>query len=254
MNCIKNYSIQKYEKDSLNRIADSIIVEYLYTIFLDKDQYITLLCTPKSLKELAIGFLHSESIIEKIEDIKNITVIEEKGYVDIELNNKLLLEQKTNKKRIVTSGCGKGSIYYDELDRLNICDSSNKGNIDFECISHIMNEFNKKSDLFLETGGVHSVALTDFENILYFEEDIGRHNALDKIIGRCLLDNIDIKNKAILTSGRITSEIVLKCAKLNINCIISRSAATNVAIDLANILNLRLIGFARGKKMNIYVD
>lgn len=254
MNCIKDYSIQKYEKDILNRVVDTIIVEYLYTIFLDKTQYITLLCTPDSLEELAIGFLHSESIIEKIEDIKNITVKKEKGYVDIELNNKSLLHKKENKHRVVTSGCGKGSIYYDELDKLNICDSSNKHNVDFAAISEIMNDFNKKSELFLKTGGVHSVALTDFKDIIYFEEDIGRHNAIDKIIGRCLLDNIDISNKAILTSGRITSEIVLKCAKLNINCIISRSAATNVAIDLANILNLRLIGFARGKKMNIYVE
>ena len=211
------------------------------------------MCTPKSLKELAIGFLHSESIIEKIEDIRDIVVYEEKGYVDIELNNRELLDKKNNKKRIVTSGCGKSSIYYDELDKLTLNKGYKNDDINHSLIPIIMNQFNKKSNLFEETGGVHSVALSDLNEIIFFEEDIGRHNALDKIIGRCLENNINIDDKVILTSGRITSEIVLKCAKLNINSIVSRSAATNVAIDLANILNIKLIGFARGKKMNIYI-
>ncbi|MGL5348523.1 MAG: formate dehydrogenase accessory sulfurtransferase FdhD [Peptostreptococcaceae bacterium] len=253
MKAVKEYSIQKYSNENIEKIVDSIIVEYLYTLFLDKEQYITLMCTPKSLKELAIGFLHSESIIEKIEDINIITVCEDKGYVDIELNNREFLDKKNNKKRIVTSGCGKGSIYYEELDKLTLNKGYKNNDINYDLIPNIMSQFNKKSDLFEATGGVHSVALSDLNQIIFFEEDIGRHNALDKIIGRCLQNNINIDNKVVLTSGRITSEIVLKCAKININCIISRSAATNVAIDLANILNIKLIGFARAKKMNIYV-
>ncbi|HSQ87577.1 formate dehydrogenase accessory sulfurtransferase FdhD [Romboutsia sp.] len=254
MNSIKKYRIKRYEKDSLESTVDSVIVEYLFTIFIDSEEFITLMCTPKSLKELAIGFLHSESIIESISDIKSITVFEEKGYVNIELNNRDLLNEKTNKKRVITSGCGKGSMYYNELDRLTLNTNSSNREREYSWISKVMNEFNKMSKLFLETGGVHSVALSDFDKIIFFEEDIGRHNALDKVIGKCLEDNIDIKDKVILTSGRITSEIVLKCAKLNINYIISRSAATNVAIDLSNVMNIRLIGFARGKRMNIYSD
>jgi len=254
MNVVKKYSIKRYEAESIERITDSVIVEYLLTIFLDGEEFITLTCTPQSLRELAIGFLHSESIIESINDINNIELFEEKGYVNIELNNKDLLNEKSNKKRIITSGCGKGSIYYNELDKLKVNSDSCNRDIEDPCISKVMNEFNKMSKLFLETGGVHSVALSDFNNIIFFEEDIGRHNALDKIIGKCLEQDIDIKDKVILTSGRITSEVILKCAKLNINCIISRSAATNVAIDLANIMNMRLIGFARGKRMNIYSE
>ena len=252
MNSIKKYRIKRYEKDSLESTVDCVIVEYLFTIFIDSKEFITLMCTPNSLKELVIGFLHSESIIENMSDIKSIMVFEEKGYVNIELNNRDLLNEKTNKKRVITSGCGKGSMYYNELDRLTLNTNSSNREIEYSWISKVMNEFNKMSKLFLETGGVHSVALSDFDKIIFFEEDIGRHNALDKVIGKCLEDNIDIKDKVILTSGRITSEIVLKCAKLNINYIISRSAATNVAIDLANIMNIRLIGFARGKRMNIY--
>jgi FdhD protein len=85
-----------------------------------------------------------------------------------------------------------------------------------------------------------------------FEEDIGRHNALDKIIGKCLYDNVFIKDKIVITSGRITSEVILKCAKIGIPYIVSRSAPTNLAIDIAKDLNIGLIGFARGNKMNIY--
>lgn len=252
MNIIKKYNISKYEKDTSRKTIDSLIVEYLFTIFLEGEEYITLICTPQSLQELAIGFLHSESIIESIDDIKNIEIYEEKGYINIELNSRKLLEQRANKKRTITSGCGKGSIYYNELDRLKLNEDMSSREIPYLYISNMMNEFNKESKLFIETGGVHSVALTDFKDIIFFEEDIGRHNALDKIIGKCLKNNIDVKNKAILTSGRITSEIVLKCAKLNINYIVSRSAPTNVAIDLANIVNMRIIGFARGQRMNIY--
>lgn len=252
MDMIKKYSINKFEKNSLERVVDSIVVEYLYTIFIDSQQYITLMCTPESLKELAIGFLHSESVIESMDDIKSIIVYEDKGYVDIELSNRKLLEEKSNQNRIITSGCGKGSIYYNELDKLKINENTHKEEIPYDNISEIMNKFNKESKLFLDTGGVHSVALSDLKDIIFFEEDIGRHNALDKIIGRCIEENLDISDKAILTSGRITSEIVLKCAKININYIISRSAPTNVAIDLANMLNIRVIGFARGKRMNIY--
>ncbi|MGL4913659.1 MAG: formate dehydrogenase accessory sulfurtransferase FdhD, partial [Romboutsia sp.] len=218
------------------------------------EEFITLVCTPRSLKELAIGFLHSESIISKIEDIKNIEILEDKGYVNIELNGRHLLNEKLNRKRIVTSGCGKGSIYYNELDKISLNNNSKVKDILYSDISNIIGEFNKMSKLFLDTGGVHSVGLSDFNKIIFFEEDIGRHNALDKILGRCIVENIDISDKVILTSGRITSEIILKCAKLNVSTIVSRSAPTNVAIDLANIVNMRLIGFARGKRMNIYSD
>lgn len=252
MNIAKKYYIRKFDKDGIHKVEDSVIIEYIYTVFIDNEEYITLICTANCLEELAIGFLHSEGIIEKYEDIKSLTLHEEKGYVDIELHNRNLLEEKSTVKRTITSGCGKGSMYYNEIDKLKINDYRLKRDIPYENILQIMKDFNKKSDIFIETGGVHSVALSNFNEIIDFQEDIGRHNALDKIIGKCIKDKIDISDKLILTSGRITSEIVLKCAKLNINFIVSRSAPTNVAIDLANIANITIVGFARGHRMNIY--
>ena len=116
----------------------------------------------------------------------------------------------------------------------------------------MVNTFSKKSELFLSTGGVHSCALCDRNNIILFEEDVGRHNALDKILGEALLNDICLEDKIIVTSGRVSSEMVIKVIKRKIPILASRSAPTNIAVDIANGFNLTLIGFARSGRMNIY--
>ncbi|MFU8796917.1 MAG: formate dehydrogenase accessory sulfurtransferase FdhD, partial [Dehalococcoidia bacterium] len=108
------------------------------------------------------------------------------------------------------------------------------------------------SEIFRTTGGVHSAALCDARDILLFSEDIGRHNAVDKIFGRCLLDDISTDDRIVVTSGRISSEILLKVARRNIPIIISKSAPTNLGLKLAGDLGVTLIGFVRGKRMNVY--
>jgi FdhD protein len=114
------------------------------------------------------------------------------------------------------------------------------------------NELQQKALLFKATGGVHSAALADNEMLLYFYEDIGRHNAVDKIIGECLLNGTATDDKALFTSGRISSEIMLKAAKLKIQLIVSRAAPTSLSVELAEALNITLVGFVRGRRMNIY--
>ncbi len=196
--------------------------------------------------------MYSEGIIKSASDIDSINIDEKMGYAYIKIGNVSKFAKQLYGKRVITTGCGKGSIFYNALDSLKCKQFKNNLDIDYKKLLDIMKLFNKKSELFLETGGVHSVGLIDGDDILYFEEDIGRHNALDKIIGNCLIDNVNIEDKAIITSGRITSEIVLKCAKLGIGCIISRSAPTNLAIDTGKKLNIEIIGFARGNKLNVY--
>jgi len=112
----------------------------------------------------------------------------------------------------------------------------------------------RESELYRATGGVHSAALCDNRALLIFSEDIGRHNAIDKIFGKCLIEGIQTDNRVIITSGRISSEILLKIAKRNIPIIVSRSAPTSLAVKLANKLGITLIGFARGKRINIYTN
>ncbi len=125
--------------------------------------------------------------------------------------------------------------------------------IEISSIKELVKDFNKKSQLFVKTGGVHSCALCSIQEILIFQEDIGRHNALDKVFGKALMDDISTRDKIILTSGRISSEILIKAAKRQIPVIVSRSAPTSLSVEMANKLNITLIGFARGGgKMNIY--
>lgn len=252
MDVTKKYIIKKYQNEEVDEVEDLVVCEYPLTIFLNDQEFITLLCSPKSLKNLSIGFLYSEGIIKSASDIDSINIDEKMGYAYIKIGNVSKFAKQLYGKRVITTGCGKGSIFYNALDSLKCKQFKNNLDIDYKKLLDIMKLFNKKSELFLETGGVHSVGLIDGDDILYFEEDIGRHNALDKIIGNCLIDNVNIEDKAIITSGRITSEIVLKCAKLGIGCIISRSAPTNLAIDTGKKLNMEIIGFARGNKLNVY--
>jgi len=118
----------------------------------------------------------------------------------------------------------------------------------------LVRQFQLKSQIFKATGGVHSAALCDQRDILAFSEDIGRHNAIDKILGRCILDNLPTANRIIITSGRISSEIVLKVTRMDIPILVSRSAPTDLGVRLSSDLGLTLVGFARGDKMNVYTE
>jgi FdhD protein len=116
----------------------------------------------------------------------------------------------------------------------------------------LVGKFQHRSHVFRTTGGVHSAALCDTKSILLFSEDIGRHNAIDRIFGECLLRNIPTDDRIIITSGRISSEILLKVARRNITIIISKSAPTDLGVRLADDLGITLLGFVRGKRMNAY--
>nr|WP_300006188.1 formate dehydrogenase accessory sulfurtransferase FdhD [Tissierella sp.] len=248
----KKYEIMRINKEFKDLEEDIIVVESPFTIFIDEKEIITLLCTPKSLEELTIGFIVSEGFIDGVEDIEKISIDEKSLIAHVSLKNKSGFAQKFQGKRTITSGCGKGSVFYNVLDSFKSKKIKNPLEINIEAIKETMRDFNKRSQLFMETGGVHSCGLYDGETIIIFEEDIGRHNALDKIIGRALKDDIDLKDKIIFTSGRISSEILIKTAKREISTIVSRSAPTSLAIDIARELHISLIGFVRGEKLNIY--
>ncbi|TET64548.1 formate dehydrogenase accessory sulfurtransferase FdhD, partial [Candidatus Aerophobetes bacterium] len=119
-------------------------------------------------------------------------------------------------------------------------------------ITELMRKLQNRSRLYRSTGGAHTAALSDREDILILAEDIGRHNAVDKVLGQCILDSIALDDKIILTSGRVSSEIVLKIVRARIPVVISRSAPTMLGAKLASHLGVTLIGFARGRRMNIY--
>jgi len=244
--------IRRGEGGGREELQDLITVEAPVTIYLNGTELVTLLCTPEKIDRLALGFLRSEGLITSFGDLASIRVKEKEGLVDVNLKNETGLAEKLYGKRTVTSGCGKGTVFFNVLDSLRSSPLTGKLKINAGRVLALMESLQQRAELFKSTGGVHSAALADREQILYFYEDIGRHNAIDKIIGECLMAGIPTGDKIIISSGRLSSEILLKAAKLEIQMLISRAAPTSLCIELAESLNVTLVGFVRGKRLNIY--
>lgn len=247
--------IIKINGNSRDTIIDKVIREYPFTIYLNGQEIITLLCIPENLEELALGFLISEGFIDSFGEIEKMDLDKRKGTINIQgAIGENPLRDKLRGKRTITSGCGKGSSFY------NVLDSSKTSRIEKimelrpETVIQLMREFNNYSELFNETGGVHSCALCTSEKVLVHRDDIGRHNALDKVLGWGHMNKQEFRDKFVLTTGRISSEMLIKTAKRGVPVVISRSAPTSLAVELARELNITLVGFARGEKMNIYTN
>ncbi len=245
------FRVTEKERVSQN---DTIAIEYPLTLILNNEELATTLCTPHQLKELAIGFLASEGLIKTRDDIKKIQLNEKRGSVKVNLIEGFSPETDLVFKRFITSGCGKGTALYSYADALNQTKVESELAVTSDQIFSLMKTFQNRSEVFKETGGVHSAALANSETIIVFSDDIGRHNAVDKVFGECIANDIPTQEKILLTSGRISSEILFKTAKREVPVIVSRSAPTDLAVRSAIDLGITLIGFARGKRMNIYAN
>ncbi|MDO9536506.1 MAG: formate dehydrogenase accessory sulfurtransferase FdhD [Bacillota bacterium] len=235
-----------------NNEKDLVVTETPLTVFLNNKEFVTLLCSPEKLDFLAVGFLRSEGLIQGSSDLRDLHVDHQKGIVYVRTADQSDLTEKLYGKRTITSGCGKGTIFFNVLDSLQSRPVESNLKIEAGRLLKLMSELQNDSILFKTTGGVHSAALADRDKILFSSEDIGRHNAVDKIAGECLLKNISLDDKILLSSGRLSSEIVIKGAKLRLPFIVSRSAPTSLGVELAEKLGVTLVGFARGRRLNIY--
>lgn len=228
------------------RLEEEVVAEYALTIFLNGTEAVTLLCTPAELKHLAAGHLFSEGLVADREDISDISLDEAKGIARITTRSGL----RPSSRRQVTSSGGRGG--FAPVNSLEPVRSDIK--ISTAGIFALVESFTAGSVIFKATGGVHSAALCADGNMLVFSEDIGRHNAIDKVFGRCLLEGIGTEGRVLVTSGRVSSEILLKVARRRIPILISKSAATGAAVRLAGEAGITLVGFVRGKKANIYAN
>lgn len=247
-------TILKFNDESSTTVEDIVVREMPLTIILNNKELVTLLCSPKDLNYLAIGFLVSEGLLKSKGEIKKVTVDNQRGIVRVETTEDRDIEDALVFKRLITSGCGSGAAFYKAADALDQHKIESETKIIATEVTSLVRDFQHNSEVFRVTGGVHSAALCDNSNIIIFSEDIGRHNAIDKIFGECLLKDIATDEKVIVTSGRISSEILLKVAKRNIPIIISKSAPTDLALNLANGLGITLLGFVRGKRLNAYTN
>ena len=239
-------------KDGVREHGKSPVTEEVpLTIEVNGAEAATLLSSPTALDELVIGFLFTSGLIAKASDILSLTIDTQRWKASVDIADSGLPEGIAF-KRIYTSGCGKGLIFHSAIDLMQRIQLPAGFSAKAEHIEALTQEFRRISTEYRETSGVHSAALADAEKIIVVRDDIGRHNALDKIIGRALMDRILLNDKIILTSGRISSEIITKVVRSGATVLASAKAPTNQAIRYALQTNLTVAGFVRSGKMSVY--
>jgi len=223
---------------------DLIAIEKKLRISVNGKNVISLYCTPLMVRELVAGIIHDEGIISGEWCADRMAIeYDDEIKVDVPSSGTLNEGEKT-----ITSGCA-GGVSFGREPAGRVTDSVS---FPAEAIKAMFREFQQKSDAYRLTGGVHSAALTDGNKILVFAEDIGRHNAVDKVIGYCLLEGLPFKGMIMLASGRLSSEIVSKCARCAIPVLVSRAAPTSLAIKIGESSGITVVGFVRGDRMNVY--
>ncbi|MFC1976921.1 formate dehydrogenase accessory sulfurtransferase FdhD [Chloroflexota bacterium] len=252
-NDVERFPVLRVTKEGSSSIDVAVAREYLLTIFLNGQEVVTLLCSPGNLDYLAAGFLFSEGILKSKDEIKKMEVDDWMGTARIETEADMKPDSRLFSKRLIASGCGGGATFY-SVDDAATQKVESQMKISADEVFTLVNEFQHGSEVYLTTHGVHSAALSDGKSILIFGEDIGRHNAIDKIFGKCFLEDIPTDDRIIISSGRISSEILHKVAKRSIPIIVSISAPTSLGVKIAEELGITLIGSVRGKKMNIYTN
>ena len=240
-------NIYRTDKELLREFEDSIAIEKRLRIMVNGSDVLSLYCTPLMIRELVVGIMMTEDIIKGSWCSERMSIIYgDDVEVDIAAEGGFSTEGA-----VVTSGCIGGITFPKRLTLKKIDDPFQ---ISTARILKLFKTFQKASELFNLTGCVHSAAISDGDNILCLAEDIGRHNAVDKTIGYMLLENISFQGKIMLASGRLSSEIVSKCAKWGIPIVASRTSPTSLAVEIAQKAGLTLVGFVRAGRMNIYAN
>ncbi|MFW9943058.1 MAG: formate dehydrogenase accessory sulfurtransferase FdhD [Candidatus Thorarchaeota archaeon] len=260
----RKVNITKFNKQKKENLQDIILIESPIDIFINSEPLVNIICLPKDLKELAFGFLYSVGIINSVEDIKDITISELENNIFVELQNivnfKIEDIDMNPVSRVIDTTCGISSpwrkLIKNRLDEAKVKEklwSEDTIKIKSEIIFSAIKTMQLNTPLYRETGGCHGAAIFDFEgNLLAVKEDIGRHNAIDKVIGEMLLKKYSFENVFLTSTGRLTGDSVLKAVRAKIPIVASLSAAIESGIKLAFAYGITLIGFARGARMNIY--
>lgn len=231
----------------------AVPVERPITIYVNDNEIVTLQGTPEHLDELAVGFLFTEGIVSGPDDIDKVSVDKRKGLVYL-TSGSADVADVVYKKRYLTSGCGKGVTFSSLGHARGQKPVSSALSIPAKHIHEMMKELSRGAVLYKQSGGLHSSGLADAERLLLQREDVGRHNTLDKLIGRVVLDGIETTDTFLLTTGRISYEMVVKAAKLRVPLVVSHTAVTDLAIDVAKHLRICLVGYARAGKVSVYTE
>lgn len=257
---IKKVTVSRVDtsKHTVEKEEDMVAEEAPLHIFVNQTHYATILCLPSQLKELAVGYLLSEGIIKTVNEIQEIKV-NKQGKCQVRLKPAINLAKRIAVAqpfaRIVPSSCGSADYWplSKLIDKLALPKSHVNFRVKAEIISDAVRGLTPLAEVFRRTGGVHVAALFTSEGkLVTYAEDVGRHNAVDKVIGTVALKNLNFSDKFLASSGRLTGDIVLKAARVGIPVVASLSAAVSSGVEAAHLTGLTLIGFVRGTRMNIF--
>lgn len=249
---MRNQQILTFDGHLLTETTDEVASEYPLTIFINGEEFATMVCTPSYLEELVIGFLASEGLVRFLDEIESFSIDEDRGFAYVDLKNKQSVTNGLHSKRFIGSCCGKSRQFYFQNDVKTAKTITKKTKISVEQCIQLMNMLQENSSDFQRTGGFHNTALCTKEEIVVSRSDIGRHNALDKVYGYSLRERLPLSDKVIAFSGRISSEVLLKVSKIGVGVILSKSAPTTLALDLAEDLGITTVGFIRKGRLNVY--
>src|SRR5881409_3531840 len=230
----------------VSEVAADVVREQPLTIHVNGEKFLTLLCSPMMLEALVVGYLWMEKVIGDVEEIARVEVSPVDGRADVTLTHPVTLPTE----RILTSGCGGGITF--RIDHRLFPRLASTLRVRPETLSLRMKDLFAAAVHYKTSRGIHGAALTDGELLLVVAEDVGRHNAVDKIKGAALRQGIPTEDRILLSTGRISSEMLLKAARMGVPLVASRTSPTEMAVALAEQLNITVCGYVRGDSLNLY--
>ena len=226
------------------RTSVGVPFEKEVTVYLNLQELVTIQCTPTKLDCLVYGFLYAEGIISGVGDVVSMSVCGTESMADVRLVNP---DYQVPTSRTITSGCGGGAVFKIDTKKLDSAFA-----VAPEEVLSLMKKLQEHIETRRVTGGMHTSALADRKELLLVTEDIGRHNTLDKIQGECLMRGIATRDKVLLTTGRVSSEMLLKAARMEAPVVVSRHSPTGAAVSTARDLDIALVGHVRGGRFTVY--
>lgn len=225
----------------------SVPVERPLTLFLNSREVVTMMTIGDYPECLAVGYLLNQNMLQPTEEIVGIDVDDEIDVVVVRTEEETDFEEKL-KRKTLTSGCAQGTVFGDVMEKFDEVILPPDAVVRTSWIYRLSRAINTQPSIYLRAGAIHGCVLCEADQPLIYMEDVGRHNAIDKIAGYMLLNGMGPKNKIFYTTGRLTSEMVIKCVQMRIPILISRSGFTAWGVELARRANLTLIGRAKGKR------
>ncbi len=227
-----------------------VVTERPLTLFLNRQEIVTMMTIGDHPDLLAIGYLINQNMLKADDPISKVDYDDELGVVVVRTEFETHFEEKM-KKKVRTSGCAQGTVFGDVIDAFDDVKLDSEAVLKTSWLGRLTHQINTTPSLYLEAGAIHGCVLCEQDRPLVYMEDVGRHNAVDKIAGWMAVNKADPSNKIFYTTGRLTSEMVIKTVMMGIPILVSRSGFTAWGVELARQSGLTLIGRARGKRFTV---